>query len=466
MKRVTILSWYTSAFLKKHKKVLLLSATFGVIIAIFSIWVLPYIPRPNPVVKVGLIGQFRRTQLPEYITSKVGQGLTTILEDGTPAPALAQDWSISDDGLIYTFFLRKDLFWQDETEITAQDFNYNFQGVESTALDNHTLQFTLQSPYTPFLTLVNQPILKNNLYGTAEYTIRSVEEKSGYLDKVILESQKETIHIKFYPNLERAITSFKLGEIDEIQDIYTNPFQDQSEWNDNIIVTIEQDTNQYIGLFLNNNDPFLGDKTFRQALAYATPKPEEDKRALSPISKDSWAYNADVKPYDYDSERAVELLEKSLGSLEKANEISLTIGTTQTFLPLAEQIAKQWEEVLPISANAQIINTIENTYQILLLSQQIPVDPDQYSMWHSTQEQNIVKLNNVRIDKILEDARIETDPEIRQELYFDFQRFFVEESPVIFYSYPDIYTIQRTSIVKPIIRSTLNFGIESPKHEN
>lgn len=465
MKKFTVISWYTSAFFKKHKKILILSSTLGVFFAVFLIWVLPFIPRPNPEINIGLVGQYRRNQLPQFITSKVGQGLTTVLQDGTPVAAIAKDWSINDDGTIYTFFLRKDLFWQDNTSIKAQDFNYKFEGVESIVLDENTLQFKLQNPYTPFLTLVSQPTLKNNLYGTAEYKIISIEEKSGYLDKVIIESKKEKIRVKFYPNLPKALTSYKLGEIDEIREIYSNPFKDNSQWLDNAITTKIQDTNQYIGLFLNNNDPYLGDKTFRQALAYATQKPEDDSRTKGPISKTSWAFNDDIKPYNYDAQRAIELLEKSLGSLDKANDFTLHIGTTQTFLEIAEEIEKKWEETLPIKVETQVINSLSDDFQILLLSQQIPLDPDQYALWHSTQSQNIVHFNNVRIDKILEDARVEKDIETRKELYNDFQRFFVEECPVIFLTYPDVYTIRRKSIIKPFTRALLNFGIEQNPQE-
>jgi peptide/nickel transport system substrate-binding protein len=464
MKKLKIWSWYISSFLKKHSRLILLSSSFGVIVAVFSIWILPYIPRPNPVIKVGFVGQYRRNKMPDYITEKVGQGLTAILEDGTAVPAIAYDWSITEDGTIYTFFLRDDIFWQDGTEIKAQDFDYQFEGVEKKALDDHTLQFVLKDPYSPFLTLVSRPVLKNGIYGTGLYTINGITERSGYLNQVTLESKKEKIYIKFYPNLPNTLLAFKLGEIDQITEIYTDPFMEQTDWQESLVVTKTQDTQQYIGLFLNNRQNIgekanpLFDKTFRQALAYATPKPEDSTRATGPISVTSWAYNPDVKPYEYEPQRARELLEKSLGSLERADEITLTISTTQTFLELGEEIARAWHEDLGINAEVSIISTIPSEFDILLLSQEIPLDPDQYAQWHSTQPQNLIHFENVRIDKVLEDARIEHNLESRKEYYLDFQRFFTEESPVIFISYPEVYTIKRKSITKPFIRTILNFG--------
>ena len=74
----------------------------------------------------------------------------------------------------------------------------------------------------------------------------------------------------------------------------------------------------------------------------------------------------------------------------------------------------------------------------------IPKDPDQYSLWHSTQTStNVSRLANPRIDKLLEDGRIELDQETRKKIYLDFQRFLVEEVPAVFLYHPEYYTIKR-----------------------
>ncbi|MFA5795842.1 MAG: hypothetical protein WC885_01540, partial [Candidatus Shapirobacteria bacterium] len=74
----------------------------------------------------------------------------------------------------------------------------------------------------------------------------------------------------------------------------------------------------------------------------------------------------------------------------------------------------------------------------------IPADPDQYTFWHSTQEKtNITHLNNSRIDKLLEEGRLTFNLQDRKKIYLDFQKFLLEESPVIFISYPTIYSVSR-----------------------
>ena len=44
---------------------------------------------------------------------------------------LALDWSISDDGLVYTFSLRDDVTWNDGTPVTAFDYKFTFDALAS-----------------------------------------------------------------------------------------------------------------------------------------------------------------------------------------------------------------------------------------------------------------------------------------------------------------------------------------------
>ena len=44
---------------------------------------------------------------------------------------LALDWSISDDGLVYTFTLRDDITWNDGTPVTAHDYQFTFDALAS-----------------------------------------------------------------------------------------------------------------------------------------------------------------------------------------------------------------------------------------------------------------------------------------------------------------------------------------------
>ena len=56
------------------------------------------------------------------------QGLLDKDEHGTLIPGVAENWEVSEDGLTYTFYLRKGLFWSDgESPVTADDFVFAFE---------------------------------------------------------------------------------------------------------------------------------------------------------------------------------------------------------------------------------------------------------------------------------------------------------------------------------------------------
>ena len=127
----------------------------------------------------------------------------------------------------------------------------------------------------------------------------------------------------------------------------------------------------------------------------------------------------------------------------KLTDISINLTTTPLLLGKAEIITKNWEDV-GVKVNVQVVTQIPSDYQAFLAIFDIPDDPDQYSMWHSTQTAtNLTHYLNPRIDKLLEDGRSEIGIEDRKKIYLDFQRFLVEDSPAAFLYYPTTYTIGR-----------------------
>jgi peptide/nickel transport system substrate-binding protein len=86
---------------------------------------------------------------------------------GNPlAPALAESWTESPDGLVYEFVLRQGLTFHNGDPFTAEDVHYSFaryKGVSAPLLhekvkaveviDAHRLRFVLQAPWPDFLTV-------------------------------------------------------------------------------------------------------------------------------------------------------------------------------------------------------------------------------------------------------------------------------------------------------------------------
>ena len=102
------------------------------------------------------------------ITSNVLSGLTHIDANLIAQPDIAQDWTVSDDGLVYTFNLREGIKFHNGDPFTAEDvvFTYNRsrdpkQSIHSRVLknvkavekvDDHTVKLTLGAPQASLMT--------------------------------------------------------------------------------------------------------------------------------------------------------------------------------------------------------------------------------------------------------------------------------------------------------------------------
>lgn len=440
-KKIRFIARLAQAFFSRHKKIIFISALLAVLTIFFIYKVLPALPQPKKIIKIAQIGRCQTDELTSEIKKKLSMGLTVLAIDGSPQPGLAEKWDISEDNLTYTFYLRDKLFWTDNSKVKAYDINYQFEGVQRNVIDEKTLQFRLSQPYAPFLTLVSQPVFKKNFIGVGPYKIKKIDKSGNSVKKIYLESANDILIYIFYPTSQKAITGFKLGEVDIIENLYNLDLE--KEWLEKIEIEEKVDKKIFLGLFFNLNTPMFSEKKIRQALNYATLKDSEN-RALSPISVDSWAYNSDVKPYYYSSEKAQELFKDDKGKPLKIDKIKLS--TSEPFFSLAKNISQNWQEVLKLDVEIQLINHLSDDYHVFLGLQEIPPDPDQYFFWHSTREENITHLKNLKIDKLLEDGRRISDKNKRLDIYREFQKVICEESPVIFLSYPKTYTLKRKSL--------------------
>ena len=306
-------------------------------------------------------------------------------------------------------------------------------------LDPKTVQFVLKEPFSAFPAIVSRPIFKKGLVGAGSYRVKKITRRGQSVEAIALlalSKGKPNLQYRFYPIEAAAKTALKLGEIDTLENIIDpSGFEN---WK-NLKITSRIHFDRYMAVFFNTSKPFLEDKGFRQALAYAIPK-ETRNRALGPINPSSWAYNQDVKPYEQNLANAKNLLAKAIG---ENKEISINLKTASSLIAEAEKIKKAWE-MLGIKVNVGPMTFPGEDFEVLLAIQEIPPDPDQYTLWHSTQKaSNITQFKNPRIDKLLEDGRKTLDKEQRRKIYYDFQRFLVEEVPAIFLTHPTIWGISR-----------------------
>lgn len=271
-------------------------------------------------------------------------------------PAMAESYSVSEDGLIYTFNLRKNLKWSDGQPLTAQDFKWTYDQAMNPkneyprldqfdfitsykALDDYTLEIKIDKMYCPALAQVDfiTPLPKhiwekldwNDPEKNSEINNPSVVSgpyklKQWERDQFATFEANENYwyhgapnitnyNIEIVPDQDISYEKMKKGETDT-GDITPENLAEAKKL-DNIKVYEWWPAAAvwtYIGLNMREGFP-THDINVRHALSYAIDKDlltEEvykgnAKRMCSIYPDTSWAYNPDVPCYDYDPEKAI-----------------------------------------------------------------------------------------------------------------------------------------------------------------
>jgi len=432
---------YLFSYIKRKFVFFLIGFIFITLSFIFRQQIVDFYNSPNFHTQIiGLEGLHTTTNLPEEISNRISYGLTTISENSKPINSpLVKSINIENDNKDYIFTFNENFYWHNGKKFNSSDVDYKISGAEIIPLSDNQLKISLSTEFSPLLSSLNQPLFKKNLVGLGQYQVKKITYQDGYIKTLSLKSidkSKSSLEYHFYPNETDVINAFKIGNVDEIR-INSLPQEFNNRKNTEITKEIKTD-DKYVAIFLNTQK--INNKQIRQALAYATPKAKDkNERCLGPISPLSWAYNPTIKEYSFNATRAKELFNK-----DDLPEINLTINN-RNLLSMAEEIKDSWTNILGIKTSISIVNQIDTqNFDAILAYSSTTKDPDQYSFWHSTQTNtNLTKLDNSRIDKLLEDGRTIVDPIERKKTYQDFQRYLLEESPAIFISYPVTYTISR-----------------------
>ncbi len=418
--------WFISGFLKKYQHIILIGLIASILLALGYTQVKKILPDKQSSVIIGTVGQYTAQELPSPITQLLQSGLTRVGLEQEIIPNKALEWSIDDSQKTYTFKLQPDLLWSDGTPIQAQDINMHIPNIETQSLDDQTISFTLPAKFAPFPALLTFPIINDKGLLPDPYQIKLKQKNTGILTQLILTAHDQQIIIKFYPSSSQALTAYKMGQIDALITSSTNTDTDLSSYG---LFQLQQDYSQIAILLINSGSPVLQDKTIRQGIAYTlADKSFGFTRAFSTINPQSWAYNPLVKSYDKNPNRGSELIKNSLP--ENTNILNLELATTPELLPIAEEIVRSNQNPY-LEFNIKVSPQAPEDYQLFLTTFNVPIDPDQYAYWHSTQNTYTSNLSSEKLDKLLEDGRTTLDKNERKQIYTEFQRVFAEELPAI-----------------------------------
>jgi peptide/nickel transport system substrate-binding protein len=417
---------------------------------------------------------------------------------------IAKSWEVSRDGLRITFHLRKGVMWQDGVELTADDviFTYNkvidpkvptpyssiYGPVRSVeAPDKYTVQVTYKEPFAPALESwgmgivpkhllegkdLSSPEINRNPVGNGPY--RLAEWVTG--QKIVLDASGN--YFEGRPNIDKVIyriipdasTMFlelKFGGIDYMG--LTPPqykLQTNTAFFRKYFQKFRYPSFGYTYLGYNLLNPLFSDRLVRQAMAYAINKNEIIAGVLlgygtpctGPFPPESWAYNTDVKDYDYNPDKSLALLAEAgwkmnaSGRLEKDGKtFSFTVLVNQgndARLKSAQILKEQLKRVgieLHIKVlewQAMLHDFIDKKhFDAVIMGWALSRDPDIYDIWHSSKtkegEFNFISYKNDEVDRLLLEGRRTFSLEKRKAIYHTIHAILSEEQPCAFLYVPD-----------------------------
>ncbi|MFH1259005.1 MAG: peptide-binding protein [Elusimicrobiota bacterium] len=415
---------------------------------------------------------------------------------------LAESWKVSRDGLQIDFFLRPKVLWHDGQPFTAEDVKFTYEKLidpavktpygsdfllvkEVLVVSPHHLRINYKQPFAPALESWGMGIIPKHIFQNKEINgnpanrqpigtgpFRFKEWKTD--EKIVLEANPD--YFEGQPYISRYVYRI-------IPDQAVQFLELRQENIDSMGLTPDQynaypeffkhyrkfryPAFMYTYLGYNLEHPLFKEKKVRQALSYALNKEELIKGVLlgfgrsatGPFPPASWAYNQEIKDYPYQLETAKKLLAESGwvdsnqdGWLEKGGrKFEFTLMTNQGNKNrelTAEIIQSQFRKV-GIKVNIRIIewSTFVNNYidkrqfDAVILGWSLGRDPDQYSIWHSSQKKagqyNFAGYQNKEVDKLLETGRRTFEQNLRKKIYWRIHRILHEEQPYCFLYYPE-----------------------------
>ena len=438
------------------------------------------------------------------LTALVYAGLMGIDGEGELVPVLAESYSISEDGTEYTFILRENAKFSNNTPVTADDVVFtvekaqdpslrspelaNWANIRAESLDARTVRFTLPKPYAPFIVDTTLGILPADKWrnvpadefsfsplmiqpiGAGPFTVSKVlRDKDGGIISMDLRASKtfapgrpylDMIRITFYGDAQELMTAYERGAVETA---YGIPVPD----------ALRAPYSRVFGAFFNSDEnPTFAQIELREALSIAVDRQKIVDQVLGgyatpltgPVPPGS-GIEQPVLPAT-GIEGARKILEEGGWSQNEETGVwehegdnlslpTITIKTSNVpeLKNTATAIEADWEalgfptEVELYEPGDLAANVIRpRAYEVLLFGMVIGRDRDLYAFWDSGERSdpglNIALYANRSVDILLGRIREELDPTVAHEDLVKLSALIASDYPAVFTHAPDfLYAI-------------------------
>ncbi|MGY9049217.1 peptide ABC transporter substrate-binding protein [Puniceibacterium antarcticum] len=465
-------------------------------------------PEP-PSLMLGLV-QNGPTQL---VAGDIYESLLRYNTDLEPQPSLAKSWEISEDGLTYTFHLQDGVKWHDGEPFTSADVVFSadvflretharmrssLAYVDSIeAPDDQTVVFKLKTPFGPFIGVFEagtMPMIPKHIYEGTDYANNPMNatpigtgpfkfeswEKGSYIHLVknedyYLEGKPhlDEVYYRVIPDAASRAVAFETGEVDVL------PGGSVENWDVQRLTELDNTCSTGKGweffaphafMWLNNREGPTADVRFRQAVMYAMDREfVKDvvwngfgKVATGPVSSKTNFYSDDVTQYDYNPEKAKELLAEMGYDGTPVSILPLPYG--ETWQRWAEAVRQNLQEVgITVDIDsADVAGWNEKTSQwdydmaftylyqygdpaLGVSRNYVESQIEKGSPWN-----NVEGYRNPEMDAKWAAAAVSPSPDERTKIYSEIQKEIVDDVPVAWLleiEFPTIYNCNVQDLV-------------------
>ncbi|MBO8156988.1 MAG: ABC transporter substrate-binding protein [Bacillaceae bacterium] len=434
----------------------------------------------------------------------------------TVKPALAKDWEISDDGKTYTFFLNEGHKFADGTEVDAEAVKFSFErtlkigkgpsGLYSIidnieVVDPYTVKFELKNAFPPFIStlaanygaIVNPKVMEHekdgdlgqgylsaNTMGSGPYQLEEYNKGQYYKLTVnphsAVKPNIDTVYFRISSDVSETRISLEKGEIDIAEGIPADQLDEVGQMDGVKLVQKPSLLVDYVYMNIGKGTDALKSKEFRQGISHAI---DYDSiinetmqgfasRFVGPVPEGLWGHNPDSKVYEYDVDKAKELIQAS--GFEGA-ELDLLYSDNKPY----------WEELaLTIQSNLEQVGVKVNLTKVAYPTMREKIDIGEFDLcvgvWSPDYGDPYMFMNywfdsdnwglagnrsfyaNDEVDQLIRKAATISDQAEREELYKQAQEIINEEAVYIYIDQQQ-FTLPMSEDVKGFVYNPMLEGI-------
>jgi len=359
-------------------------------------------------------------------------------------------------------------------------------------VDDHTVRFRLRYPSGSFLAVLVNPragivpehLLKGTDLNTAEFNrkpvgtgpFKFIEWRRG--DRIVMEANEQ--YHGGRPGLNRLIFRIIPDGVVLLQELRAGGVDFMENPPLTEVARLKQTAGLKVLLADNTSYTYFGwrqdvapfnDVRVRRALNHAIDVPSIVKEVLQGYAAvangqfppASWAYDASVKPYAYDPNRAKALLAEA-GFQPGPDGVLVKDGKRFSFgirhdqaNPTVKDTAVIVQEYLkrvgveatmePLDWPTFVKKLFASEFEGIVVNWTNHHDPDPfaYTIWHSSQwkGRNFAHYKNPRVDELLEQARRTAVVSERRKAYAEFSKVLMEDAPYVFLYFPQQVYVTR-----------------------